>query len=112
MAATNNKPSTSGLSYWNADGTYAPDGNGDAKSSNDPFGNLQSATDAGPNQGGDAPPPGDAPDITDKLIRAKRAAAANAALTGQGRASTMNGSSTLLTSSLGSPQLGKTMLGG
>lgn len=55
--------------------------------------------------------PGQTPDATDAAVRAKRAATASMLLSGRGRSSTMPGTSSAVAPMMGSPTLGKSLLG-
>ena len=82
-AKTDWKPNAGANRYWNADGTYDPTGHGNLNSSADPWGNLNQAA-------GGAPPPPDQPDLTDQLIRQRRASEMTRLMLGVGRRSTFS----------------------
>lgn len=96
-AKIDNKANPEANRYWNADGTYDPTGKGNLNSSADPWGNLNAAA-------GGTPPPPDSPDITDQLIRQKRASEMTRLMLGVGRRSTFS------QGGMGDLQLGQTSL--
>jgi hypothetical protein len=96
---TDNKPNQDILNYWNADGSRAGNGQGNAQSAVDPWGNLAVAA-------GGAKPPPDSPEFTDAVVRQRRASEMNRLMLGVGRSSTFS------QGGMGSLNLGTTKLGG
>ncbi len=85
--STNNKPSLAGLSPTDRSNAYGFSTPSDQSNA----GYFAGPTDSAGNPVGGGAPPADAPDLTDKLVRQKRAAQALMVLSGRGRASTMGG---------------------
>lgn len=93
---TDNKPVAR---YYNEDGSFSAAGKGDTTSSADPFGNLQAAA-------GGHKAPADSPEITDEVVRKRRAAEMTRLMLGVGRKSTFS------EGGMGNLNLGQKMLGG